>query len=485
MSASSNDRGQWGSKLGFIMAAAGSAVGLGNIWRFPYVTGENGGAAFVLVYLVCVFLIGVPLLYVELALGRASGRNPVGAFQKTKPGTPFMFTGILCLMACFFVLTYYGVIAGWTISFAWSQITQTPLVFSEYIAKPGTVLPVFAGFIALTIWIVRAGVEKGIEKWSKILMPVLFVMMLVIIGRSLTLEGASKGISYYLNPDFSKIDGKVVLMALGQAFFSLSVGWGLMITYGSYMPKSQNIVSNGLWVASADTLVAILAGFMVFPAVFAFGMDPGAGPGLTFVTLPKVFAQMTAGWVFGAIFFCLLSVAAVTSSISMLEVPVSYFVDDKPKARKKAAIMVGIFAFLIGIPSAMANGGSEFFSNMELMGKTGFLDIMDQVFGTLCLIVISLSLSIYVGWIWKTEPAVKEISEGCPWFTQPMVAGISPAQIWAFFVKYICPVVISLVLVNALGLFDKESPEPAPKPKTEQAVPTQTSPEDNASSPSQ
>lgn len=485
ISASSDDRGQWGSKLGFIMAAAGSAVGLGNIWRFPYVTGENGGAAFVLVYLVCVFLIGVPLLYVELALGRASGRNPVGAFQKTKPGTPFMFTGILCLMACFFVLTYYGVIAGWTISFAWSQITQTPLVFSEYIAKPGTVLPVFAGFIALTIWIVSAGVEKGIEKWSKILMPVLFVMMLVIIGRSLTLEGASKGISYYLNPDFSKIDGKVVLMALGQAFFSLSVGWGLMITYGSYMPKSQNIVSNGLWVASADTLVAILAGFMVFPAVFAFGMDPGAGPGLTFVTLPKVFAQMTAGWVFGAIFFCLLSVAAVTSSISMLEVPVSYFVDDKPKARKKAAIMVGIFAFLIGIPSAMANGGSEFFSNMELMGKTGFLDIMDQVFGTLCLIVISLSLSIYVGWIWKTEPAVKEISEGCPWFTQPMVAGISPAQIWAFFVKYICPVVISLVLVNALGLFDKESPEPAPKPKTEQAVPTQTSPEDNASSPSQ
>tara|TARA_B100000405_G_scaffold90755_1_gene63083 strand:- start:152 stop:1615 length:1464 start_codon:yes stop_codon:yes gene_type:complete len=485
MSASSDDRGQWGSKLGFIMAAAGSAVGLGNIWRFPYVTGENGGAAFVLVYLVCVFLIGVPLLYVELALGRASGRNPVGAFQKTKPGTPFMFTGILCLMACFFVLTYYGVIAGWTISFAWSQITQTPLVFSEYIAKPGTVLPVFAGFIALTIWIVSAGVEKGIEKWSKILMPVLFVMMLVIIGRSLTLEGASKGISYYLNPDFSKIDGKVVLMALGQAFFSLSVGWGLMITYGSYMPKSQNIVSNGLWVASADTLVAILAGFMVFPAVFAFGMDPGAGPGLTFVTLPKVFAQMTAGWVFGAIFFCLLSVAAVTSSISMLEVPVSYFVDDKPKARKKAAIMVGIFAFLIGIPSAMANGGSEFFSNMELMGKTGFLDIMDQVFGTLCLIVISLSLSIYVGWIWKTEPAVKEISEGCPWFTQPMVAGISPAQIWAFFVKYICPVVISLVLVNALGLFDKESPEPAPKPKTEQAAPTQTSFEDNASSPPQ
>jgi len=487
ISASSEDRGQWGSKLGFIMAAAGSAVGLGNIWRFPYVTGENGGAAFVLVYLACVFLIGVPLLYVELALGRASGRNPVGAFQKTKPGTPFVVTGILCLMACFFVLTYYGVIAGWTISFAWSQATQNALVFEDYIANPASVLPVFAGFIALTIWIVSAGVEKGIEKWSKILMPLLFVLMLVIIRRSLPLEGASKGISYYLNPDFSKIDGKVVLMALGQAFFSLSVGWGLMITYGSYMPKSQNIVTNGLWVASADTLVAILAGFMVFPAVFAFGMDPGAGPGLTFVTLPKVFAQMPAGALFGTIFFCLLSVAAVTSSISMLEVPVSYFVDDKPSARRKSAIIVGIAAFLIGIPSALANGGSEFFSNMKLMGKNGFLDIMDQVFGTLCLIVISLALSIYVGWVWKTDPAVKEIEEGCPWFTKPLVGSVSPACVWAFFIKFICPIVISLVLINALGLFDKkkEIPPANDKPNIEESAARQTPAEDNSSSSSQ
>ena len=469
------------------MAAAGSAVGLGNIWRFPYVTGENGGAAFVLVYLVCVFLIGVPLLYVELALGRASGRNPVGAFQKTKPGSLFVVTGILCLMACFFVLTYYGVIAGWTISFAISQLAQQPLVFGEYIANPVYVLPVFALFIVLTITIVQAGVEKGIEKWTKLLMPLLFLMMLVIIGRSLTLEGAGKGISYYLNPDFSKIDGKVVLMALGQAFFSLSVGWGLMITYGSYMPKSQNIVTNGLWVASADTLVAILAGFMVFPAVFAFGMDPGAGPGLTFVTLPKVFAQMPAGWVFGAIFFILLSVAALTSSISMMEVPVSYFVDENKSARGKSAVIVGVFAFVVGIPSALANGGSEFFSSMELMGKTGFLDILDQVFGTLCLIIISLSLSIYVGWIWKTDSAVKEIEEGCPWFTKPLMGPISPACIWAFFIKYICPIVISLVLVNALGLFDKkEEVAPAnPKPNTEQTAPTQTPAEDNSSSESQ
>ena len=452
ISASSDDRGQWGSKLGFIMAAAGSAVGLGNIWRFPYVTGENGGAAFVLVYLVCVFLIGVPLLYVELALGRASGRNPVGAFQKTKPGTPFMFTGILCLLACFFVLTYYGVIAGWTISFAWSQVTQTPLMFTEYIAKPMAVLPVFAGFIALTIWIVSAGVEKGIEKWSKILMPILFVMMLVIIGRSLSLEGAGKGISYYLNPDFSKIDGKVVLMALGQAFFSLSVGWGLMITYGSYIPKSQNIVTSGFWVAIADTGVAILGGLMVFPAVFAFGMDPSSGPGLTFVTLPEVFAQMPAGWVIGALFFLLLSVAALTSSISMLEVPVSYFVDKDKGSRKVSAIIVGVFAFVIGIPSALSAGASDYLTKLELFGKTGFMDILDQVFGTLCLILISLLLSLYVGWVWKPKNAIKEIEEGCPWFTKPFAGSISLASVWTVFIKFICPIVITLVLLNALGV---------------------------------
>ena len=241
---SDDDRGQWGSKLGFIMAAAGSAVGLGNIWRFPYVTGENGGAAFVVVYLACVLFIGLPLMWCELALGRASGRNPVGAFRETGGGLPFLFTGVLCLAACFFVLTYYGVIAGWTISYAISQISQTQLIFKEYVADPVYVLPVFALFIVLTVVIVRAGVEKGIEKWSKILMPILFALMLVVIVRGVTLDGAGAGLTYYLKPDFGKIDGIVVLKALGQAFFSLSVGWGLMITYGSYMSKKEDIISN-------------------------------------------------------------------------------------------------------------------------------------------------------------------------------------------------------------------------------------------------
>ena len=451
-SASSDNRGQWGSKLGFIMAAAGSAVGLGNIWRFPYVTGENGGAAFVVVYLACVLFIGLPLMWCELALGRASGRNPVGAFRKTGGGLPFVLTGVLCLAACFFVLTYYGVIAGWTISYAISQISQTSLVFKEYTADPVYVLPVFALFIVLTIVIVRAGVEKGIEKWSKVLMPLLFVLMLVVIIRGVTLPGAGAGLEYYLKPDFSKIDGTVVLKALGQAFFSLSVGWGLMITYGSYMSKKQNIISNGFWVALADTSVALLAGLMIFPAVFAMGMSPDSGTGLAFTTLPAVFAEIPAGWMVGTVFFLLLSVAAVTSSISMLEVPVSYFVDEKKSLRTTCAVTVGLVAFVVGIPSALSNGGNEWLSKIELFGQTGFFSILDQVFGTLALIIISLMLSIYAGWVWKPKNVIAEIEQGCPWFTKPFIGGISPSGVWAFFIKFVCPIVISLVLLNTLGV---------------------------------
>ncbi len=460
------------------MAAAGSAVGLGNIWRFPYVTGENGGAAFVVVYLACVLFIGLPLMWCELALGRASGRNPVGAFRETGGGFPFVLTGVLCLAACFFVLTYYGVIAGWTISYAISQVAQTNLLFKEYTADPVYVLPVFALFIVLTIVIVRAGVEKGIEKWSKILMPLLFVLMLVVIIRGVTLPGAGAGLEYYLKPDFSKIDGTVVLKALGQAFFSLSVGWGLMITYGSYMSKKQNIVSNGFWVGLADTSVALLAGLMIFPAVFAMGMSPDSGTGLAFTTLPAVFAEIPAGWVVGTVFFLLLSVAAVTSSISMLEVPVSYFVDEKKSLRTTCAVTVGLVAFVVGIPSALSNGGNEWLSNIELFGQTGFFSILDQVFGTLALIIISLMLSIYAGWVWKPKNVIAEIEQGCPWFSKPLIGGISPACVWAVFIKFVCPIVISLVLLNTLGLFDKKKPaapaEPTPK--------EQTSPEDNASS---
>lgn len=443
-------RSHWGSRIGFILAASGSAVGLGNIWRFPYRAGENGGAAFVFVYLLCVILIGLPLLINELALGRASRKNPIGAFQATLPGTPFVITGVLCVVLCFIVLSYYSVIAGWAIGYAISSILGEKLIFEDFVSNPKFTLPLLAIFLGITALIVQAGIQKGIERAAKILMPLLLFFVLVIIVRSLTLPGAMAGVEYYMNPKFEKITGKVVLIALGQAFFSLSVGWGLMITYGSYMPKKQNMVIGGIWVTFTDTAVAILAGFMIFPAVFAFGMEPNEGPALTFKILPVVFEKMPAGALIAAIFFLLLSIAALTSSISMLEVPVSYLLDKKKASRSHAAWIVSGFAFLLAIPSALSSGGSAFFSEMKLFGETGFFDILDFVFGTILVIVISLLCSIYVGWIWKTQSAIAEISQGAPGFEKTGFANLSIAKVWAFFVKFVCPIVIAWVLISEI-----------------------------------
>ena len=441
------NRGQWGSKLGFILAAAGSAVGLGNIWRFPYLTGENGGGAFVFIYLVCVILIGLPLLYNEVGIGRLTGKNPVGAMQKEKPGSVFVVSGILTIFLCFFVLSYYSVIAGWTIGYVFSSATSTPIVFEEFAANPTYIIPLMGLFIVMTIGIILGGVSGGIEKAAKILMPMLLLIIIALIFRTTTLDGAMAGIEYYLIPDFSKINGEVVLAALGQAFFSMSVGWGLMITYGSYVPKSENIVSAGVWIAFADTLVAILGGLLVFPAVFAFGESPAGGPALVFNILPKVFAQMPFGAGIGALFFILLLVAALTSSISMLEVPVSYLIDEKNWNRKKAAWIVGGFAFIVGIPSALSAGGAEIFSAGGMFGKMSFFDVMDNIWGTWGVVIVCLFLSIFSGWAIKPERLADELAEGAPGFKKPIFGNVSMASVWIFFIRYICPAVIGIMII--------------------------------------
>ncbi len=451
-------RENWGSKFGFIMAAAGSAVGLGNIWRFPYVTGENGGGAFVFVYILCVVLIGAPLLFNEMALGRLTSKSPIGSI-KASGGKGIWYLGaILSISVSFFVLSYYGVIAGWTIGYIYTSLMGIEMNFSEFQANMGFIIPLFALFMVISAWIVKGGISGGIEKASKILMPVLFVLVFLVILRSVTLPGASAGIAYYLTPDFSKITGGVILAAIGQAFFSMSIGWGIMITYGSYLPKSENIVSSGLWVGFTDAAVALLGGLMIFPAVFAFGKSPNQGTELVFSVLPDIFNSMPAGGnIVGAIFFLLLCIAALTSSISILEVPVSYLIDEKGMSRNKSTWIMTALIFLVGIPSALSKGGNEFFSSMqiEIFGSTytGFLDIVDYIFGTFIIVVAALMICIYTVWIYSGTKMIAEIEQGNHWFTQPLIGSASPAKIWVFFMKYICPTVILLVLLNMIGIF--------------------------------
>ena len=451
-------RGQWGSKFGFIMAAAGSAVGLGNVWRFPYLTGENGGAAFVLVYILCVVLVATPMLINEIALGRLTGKNPVGAVQKLG-GNKFWtgLVGVLPLVVTFVVLSYYSNIAGWTVGYIFTSLFSIKTSFVEFIANPVYVIPLCASVILMTAFIVLGGVSGGIEKATKILMPMLFVILIVVIFRSVTLPGAGKGVEYYLIPDFSKINGHVILAALTQAFFSLGVGWGMMITYGSYLPKGQNIVTSSFWVSAMDTSVALLAGFMVFPAVFAFNQQPDEGPTLVFNVLANIFQQMPLGNIAGALFFLLLFFAAITSTISMVEAPSAYFMDQKKWSRKKAAWTVSIAAFIFGIPSALSKGAVESLSIMHIniLGKmqTGFQNIFDYTFGSLLMMLVVLATCVYTGWFIKTEMLVDEIEQGMPSFKSGSILGIAPYKIWLFMIRFVCPIIIGLVILNMFGVF--------------------------------
>ena len=455
---SQTNRAQWGSKFGFIMAAAGSAVGLGNVWRFPYLTGENGGAAFVLIYICCVVLVAVPMLINEIALGRLTAKNPVGAVQAMGGNKLWVgLVGVLPLVVTFVVLSYYSTIAGWTVGYIFTSLFSIQIPFSEFISNPTYVVPLCAFVILATALIVLGGVSGGIEKATKILMPMLFVLLIVVIFRSVTLPGAEKGIEYYLVPDFSKINGHVVLAALTQAFFSLGVGWGMMITYGSYLPKTQNIVTSSLWVSAMDTSVALLAGFMVFPAVFAFNQSPAEGPTLVFNVLANIFPQMPFGNIAGAFFFLLLFFAAITSTISMLEAPSAFFMDQKKWSRKKAAWTVAVVAFLFGIPSALSTGALEIFStpviNFFGIMKTGVMDILDFLFGSLLMMLVVLSTCLFTGWFMKTELLADEIEKGMPSFKTGSILGIAPYKIWLFMVRFVCPVIIGLVILNMIGVF--------------------------------
>lgn len=446
----------WGSRIAFILVAAGSSVGLGNIWRFPYLTGQNGGAAFVVIYLAIVFLIGLPVMMAEVSLGRRTRRNPVGAFDRVAPNSAWRHVGVLGVITGCAILSYYSVVAGWTLGYILKAATgafaavadpgQTEEIFGRFVGESRSVLGFHALFMAVTVAVVIGGVRRGIERWTLILMPMLFLMLILLVLRSVTLDGAWAGIAFYLKPDFSKVTAATFLAALGQAFFSLSLGMGAMITYGSYLSQNEDVVVTTASVSFFDTVTALLAGLMIFPALFIVGAaEPAAGPKLVFVVLPSIFQWIPFGGMFGTVFFVLLAVAALTSAISLLEVCIAYLTDEKGWTRQSACFLAGGLAFVLGIPAALSTGASPFLSSLPAL-QMGFLDLMDTIFGNLALTLGALLLCLFVGWRWAPQDALAAAMEGSayPRLGRP----------WLFLIRYLCPLAIGTILVQfVMNLF--------------------------------
>ena len=433
-------RENWGSRLGFIMAAAGSAVGLGNIWRFPYTAGANGGSAFIIIYLLFTFVIGLSVMIAEFAIGRRTSLAAVGAFKHYNKN--WTFAGVLGVVSAFFIMGFYPVVGGWALAYVFKT-------FTGLLGNPDAIGDVFGGFItssfepilwmvlflALNVIIVAKGIAGGIEKAGKILMPALFGLLILLAIRSLTLDGAAAGVEFLLKPDFSKVTGETWLAALGQAFFSLSLGMGCMITYCSYLNKKENLPSNALIVTALDTAVALLAGFAIFPALFAFGMEPAAGPGLVFVVVPVVFAQMgTIGFILSILFFTALVVAALTSSVSLLEVVVSYLIDQKNMERKTAVYSTAGIMTATGILASLSLGvmsGVTFFG----VGVFDFLDILtDKIF----LAIGGMLLAIFAGWVVKKEDLKNEL-------TNEGTLSFKLFDVWYFCIKFLIPLAVAVV----------------------------------------
>ena len=440
-------REQWGSRFGFIMAAAGSAVGLGNIWGFPFQAGSNGGGAFLILYLVFIAVFGLSVVMAEMTMGRMTRLNPAGAFRKLGGGA-WPVVGYIGVFTGFVILSFYIVIAGWTIAYMWFMLSgalATPDAevltgtFTGLIGSGANPIVLAAVFMVLTAGVVIGGIGGGIERASKVLMPLLFLLLIAMVVRSVTLDGAGEGIRFFLVPDWSKVTGATVTAALGQAFFSLSLGMGALITYGSYLNKQISIPGSAAIVVSLDTSVAVLAGFMVLPAVFAYGLNPGEGPGLSFITLPAVFAEMPAGAVFGFVFFALLFVAALTSAVSLLEVVVTYLVDETPLGRKGATLVAAVVCFLLGIPSSLSQGAAE----ITVFGMS-FLDAMVWLAFNLLLPLGGMLTALFVGWKLARRAVEAAAPEGA--------GGFALGGAWLFVLRFIAPIGIAWVLIKGLGI---------------------------------
>jgi len=448
---SKTGRGEFSNRFGVIAASAGSAIGLGNIWRFPYITGEYGGGAFLCVYLFFTVALGIPLVLSELVIGRKAKRDTFGAFKRLAPNSLWKFIGILGLFAAFFILAFYSVVAGWGLDYVFASVNNTFVsqspgqlndLFLIFIRDPYCPILFQVLFMVLTGTIVFFGIKNGIEKNVKIIMPLLFVLIIALDIRAVTLPGAKEGLNFLFNPDFSKLTAQGFMCALGQAFFSLSVGMGIFITYGSYIKDNENLINVSLSVPLADTIIAILAGVAIFPAVFAFGIEPGSGPGLIFITLPNIFQQMPGGYIFSIFFFLLFVLAALTSSISLLEVVVSFFDEELKMKRSVATILATSIITLLGMVCSLSLG---LLDDYTFIGKNLF-DSLDWVSSNLLMPLGGMAISIFVGWKLSKSMVKKELEKN------GSIISSSFLSVFIFIVKYIAPVAILIIALYGVGL---------------------------------
>ncbi len=450
------ERANFGSKLGVILATAGSAVGLGNVWRFPYMTGENGGAVFIMIYVVCVLLLGIPCMISEFIIGRHGRANTARAYSKLSEGRAWTLIGFMGVLTGFLITGYYAVVAGWCMQYIWASLLGymqgSPEFFRQYFVELSTdpIRPVLWTVIILvvTYLVIEHGVRDGIERASKMMMPTLFILLLVIVGAACMLPNAEKGIEFLFKPDFSKINSDVFLAALGQSFYSLSIAMGCLCTYASYFSKDTNLTQSAIQIGVIDCLVAILAGLMIFPAAFSVGVNPDSGPSLIFITLPNVFAQAFAsmpvlGYVISLLFFILLTLAALTSLISLHEVSTAFFHEEFVMTRKKAAILVTVCTSITGAICSLSLGD---FDGLSFFGKTLF-DWFDFITGQIFLPIVGFLTCIFLGWFVPHKVVRDQFTN---W-------GELPGKFFHFYlflIKYVCPLAILFIFLHQLNLLN-------------------------------
>lgn len=443
-------RDSFGSRFGALVALAGSAVGLGNLWRFPYLVGENGGAAFIIIYIVFVFLICLPIFISEFIVGRRSQKNAFAAFRDLSGGSGWKWVGLMTVIVPVVVTSYYSVIGGWAVEYLFKSFTFSftaeaqsviDTMFSDFTSSPWRPLICHTAFLCVTALIVVMGIKGGIEKFSKIMMPLLFVIVMAIAVYSLTLSGAHKGVEYLFRPDFSKIDANSCAAALGQAFFSLSLGFGTIMTYASYVDKKENVLFQSTATAISDLMFALIAGVAIMPAVFAFGIDPQSGPGLVFETLPYVFSQMPAGGLVAILFFMALLVAAITSSISMFEVGVAYLIEERKMSRMAACSVLFAVCWSVGALCSLSFGP---LSGIRLAGMNLF-DFFDNLSSNILMTLGSLLTVLFVGWRLKKTEIYDEFTNGGIISANARLFGV----FW-FLIRYVAPVAVAVVFLSGI-----------------------------------